>query len=123
MLHLTPDQIKMIKETWEIPNKDLEAYGEEIFYRFFKKYPHNQQKFVAFKDIDVEKLKVSFMRLTAASKLPIDPSIVISTNNIIIKRGRRGHWIFPQLRHRCCVMQHKPAYLKFLDRLRDESPD
>lgn len=60
MIHLTPAQIQMIKDTWEIPKKDLEGYGEEIFYRFFKKFPHNQQKFITFKDIDVEKLKVSF---------------------------------------------------------------
>lgn len=63
MTNLTAKQIQIIKDTWEVPKKDLEGSGEAILYRYFEKYPHNQQKFAAFKNLPLESLKVSFLPL------------------------------------------------------------
>lgn len=42
-------QVDIIKTTWEIPaSKPLDS-GETILYLFLEKFPHNQQKFAAFK--------------------------------------------------------------------------
>lgn len=59
MRSLTPKQIQIIKDTWEVPKKDLEGSGEAILFRYFEKYPHNQQKFASFKNIELASLKVS----------------------------------------------------------------
>lgn len=60
MTTLTPAQIQIIKDTWELPKKDLAGSGEAILFRYFEKYPHNQQKFASFKNSSLdETLKVS----------------------------------------------------------------
>lgn len=59
MTSLTPKQIEIIKTTWELPKKDLQGTGMTILYRYFEKYPHNQQKFPSFKNLPLESLKVS----------------------------------------------------------------
>lgn len=42
-------QVDVIKKTWEIPaSKPLDS-GETILFLFLEKFPHNQQKFAAFK--------------------------------------------------------------------------
>lgn len=59
MVSLTAHQIQLIKDTWAVPMQDLEGSGEAILYRYFEKYPHNQQKFASFKNLPLESLKVS----------------------------------------------------------------
>lgn len=55
---MTPDQIDIIKTTWKIPAANPIDSGEVILLKFFEKYPHNQQKFLAFKNLPLESLKV-----------------------------------------------------------------
>ena len=62
MTTLTPKQIQIIKDTWEVPKKDLEGSGEAILFRYFEKYPHNQQKFASFKNLPLDSLKVNGYR-------------------------------------------------------------
>lgn len=59
MTTLTEKQIQIIKDTWEVPKKDMEGSGEAILFRYFEKYPHNQQKFPSFKNLPLDSLKVS----------------------------------------------------------------
>lgn len=61
MTNLSAEQIQIIKTTWEVPKADLEGSGEAILYRYFEKYPHNQQKFASFKSVPLESLKVSLL--------------------------------------------------------------
>ena len=42
-------QVNIIKTTWEIPASRPLDSGETILYLFLEKFPHNQQKFPAFK--------------------------------------------------------------------------
>lgn len=56
---VTPDQIDIIKTTWKIPAANPVDSGEIILLKFFEKYPHNQQKFLAFKNLPLDSLKVS----------------------------------------------------------------
>lgn len=55
---LTPEQISLIKTTWAIPAQNPIDSGEAVLYAFFEKYPSNQQKFLAFKNVPLPELKV-----------------------------------------------------------------
>ena len=59
MKTLTDLQIEIIKKTWEIPNAKTLDSGELILFRFFEKYPENQNSFVAFKNTPLLSLKGS----------------------------------------------------------------
>lgn len=54
----TPEQIQIIKDTWEIPNAHLTDTGEMILFRFLDKYPHHQDLFDAFRNVPLLSLKV-----------------------------------------------------------------
>lgn len=56
---LTEAQVDLIKKTWEIPNAKPFDSGEKILYDYFERYPHNQEKFAAFKNVPLLSLKVS----------------------------------------------------------------
>lgn len=56
---VTPEQIDIIKTTWKIPAANPVDSGEVILVKFFEKFPHNQQKFLAFKNLPLDSLKVS----------------------------------------------------------------
>lgn len=56
---VTPEQIDIIKTTWKIPAANPVDSGEVILLKFFEKYPHNQQKFMAFKNLPLDSLKVT----------------------------------------------------------------
>lgn len=71
---LSARQIQIVKDTWEVPKKDLEGSGQAILFRYFEKYPHNQQKFAAFKNHQLDALKVGYRKL-----LLIDLSDLIKT--------------------------------------------
>lgn len=58
MAPLTPEQISLIKATWAIPAQNPIDSGEAVLYAFFEKYPSNQQKFLAFKNVPLPELKV-----------------------------------------------------------------
>lgn len=60
MLPLTAEQITIVKETWTAPwnGGDCADSGEAILFRFFEKYPDNQNKFLAFKNTPLLSLKV-----------------------------------------------------------------
>lgn len=60
MLPLTAEQINIVKETWTAPwnGGDCADSGEAILFRFFEKYPDNQNKFLAFKNTPLLSLKV-----------------------------------------------------------------
>lgn len=55
---LTPEQISTIKTTWKIPAQNTYATGEAIFLTFFERFPENQKKFLAFKNVPLTELKV-----------------------------------------------------------------
>lgn len=59
MVALTPEQVEIVQETWKIPAKNATDAGEAILLKFFEKYPHNQNKFQAFKNTPLLTLKVS----------------------------------------------------------------
>lgn len=54
---LTKDEVGMIVETWKIPASKLIDSGESILYKFLDRYPMNQQKFAAFKNMPLLSLK------------------------------------------------------------------
>jgi hypothetical protein len=56
---ITKKQIDIIIETWKIPAAKMIDSGEVILYKYFEKYPDNQNKFVAFKNVPLLTLKVS----------------------------------------------------------------
>lgn len=58
MTKISPDQLKLIRETWVNVTPDLMQHGVNIFYAFFKKYPENLQHFPKFHGVDAEKIKV-----------------------------------------------------------------
>lgn len=55
----TPNQIAIIKETWEIPKAHLTDTGEHILFRFLDDFPKNQKKFDAFSNVPLLSLKVT----------------------------------------------------------------
>lgn len=59
MAAITEEQIQLVKETWSIPKQNPIDSGEVIFIRFLEKYPHNKEKFAAFRNIPLLSLKVS----------------------------------------------------------------
>ncbi|XP_037038743.1 globin CTT-VIIA [Bradysia coprophila] len=66
---VTPDQIDIIKTTWKIPAANPIDSGEVILLKFFEKFPHNQQKFLAFKNLPLESLKGSKSFRTHAGRV------------------------------------------------------
>lgn len=54
----TPVQIRIIKETWEIPKAHLTDTGELMLFRFLDDYPKNQNMFDAFSNVPLLSLKV-----------------------------------------------------------------
>lgn len=56
---LTAAQVDLIKKTWEIPNAKPFDSGEKILFVYFERYPHNQEKFSAFKNTPLLSLKVN----------------------------------------------------------------
>lgn len=58
MVEISEAQKEILKETWEIPKKNPIDSGEVIFIRFLEKYPHNKQKFAAFRNVPLLSLKV-----------------------------------------------------------------
>lgn len=80
MHNLTAEQVAIIKSTWQVIAASPFEYGEKILYAFFEKwvkfkgnfhknrnlkiyiprYPHNQQKFAAFKNTPLLLLKVKY---------------------------------------------------------------
>lgn len=54
----TPAQIQIIKDTWEIPKKNLTDTGEVILFRFLDEFPRNQEKFDALRNVPLLSLKV-----------------------------------------------------------------
>lgn len=54
---LSDEEIQIVVETWKIPAKNLIDSGEAILFRFLEKFPHNQQKFVAFRNTPLLQLK------------------------------------------------------------------
>lgn len=60
MVALTPEQVQIIKTTWQIPAKDPEGSGEEILFRYFDKYPEHQDRFDSFRNVPILSLKVRF---------------------------------------------------------------
>lgn len=59
MTTLTPEQRSAIKQTWAIPAQNPHDSGEAILLAYFERFPHNQQKFLAFKNLPLESLKVN----------------------------------------------------------------
>lgn len=59
----TPEQIKIIKDTWEIPKLSLIDTGEFILFRFLDDYPKNQDQFDAFRNVPLLSLKVELHNL------------------------------------------------------------
>lgn len=57
---LTQQQVDIIRKTWETPSAKPCDSGMHILYIFFERFPHNQQKFYAFKNTPLENLKVRF---------------------------------------------------------------
>lgn len=57
MPKLTEAQIHDIIESWKIPAMNPIDAGEIILYKFFEKYPDNQQKFGKFKNVPLSQLK------------------------------------------------------------------
>ncbi|KAJ6636000.1 Globin CTT-VI [Pseudolycoriella hygida] len=66
---VTPDQIDIIQTTWKIPAANPVDSGEVILLKFFEKFPHNQQKFLAFKNLPLESLKGSKSFRTHAGRV------------------------------------------------------
>lgn len=64
MLPLTAEQINIVKETWTAPwnGGDCADSGEAILFRFFEKYPDNQNYFLAFKNTPLLSLKVCLLQ-------------------------------------------------------------
>lgn len=58
MVEITEQQKQLVKETWEIPKQNPMDSGEAIFIRFLEKYPHNKEKFAAFRNIPLLSLRV-----------------------------------------------------------------
>lgn len=54
----TSVQMQIVKDTWEIPKRNLTDTGEHILFRFLDDYPKNQDQFDAFKSVPLLSLKV-----------------------------------------------------------------
>ncbi|XP_059617848.1 globin CTT-VI-like [Phlebotomus argentipes] len=65
---LTPEQVEIVKSTWETVAKAPEDAGEAILLRFLEKYPHNQTYF-PFRNVPREKLKGSVMFRSHAGRV------------------------------------------------------
>lgn len=63
MASLSDEQKQLVKATWDIPKQNPIDSGEVIFIRFLEKYPHNKQKFAAFRNIPLVSLKVGTKKL------------------------------------------------------------
>lgn len=59
MAALTLKQRLVIKQTWEIPARNPVDSGEAILLAYFERFPHNQQKFLVFKNLPLDTLKVN----------------------------------------------------------------
>lgn len=59
MVAISEEQKQMVKDTWNIPKQNPIDSGEAIFIRFLEKYPHNKEKFAAFRNIPLLSLRVS----------------------------------------------------------------
>lgn len=59
MATLSPEQRSAIQQTWAIPAENPIDSGEAILLAYFERFPHNQQKFAAFKNVPLDSLKVS----------------------------------------------------------------
>lgn len=59
MKDLTPEQIELIKETWEIPKQNPVDAGEAILVNFFTRYPKNLAYFDKFRNRTIDELKVN----------------------------------------------------------------
>lgn len=57
MKYLTPNQVRIIKHTYEIPAARLFDFGEQVFFQYLERYPENQQKFQAFRNTPLLLLK------------------------------------------------------------------
>ncbi|CAO1370909.1 unnamed protein product [Diamesa serratosioi] len=66
---LTSLQVDLIKKTWEIPNAKPFDSGEKILFIYFERYPHNQEKFSAFKNTPLLSLKGTPGFRTHASRI------------------------------------------------------
>lgn len=58
MATLTPEQRSAIQQTWSIPAQNPVDSGGAILLAFFERFPRNQQKFPAFKNVPLDSLKV-----------------------------------------------------------------
>lgn len=68
MVFISDAQKQIVKNTWEIPKKNPLDNGEFIFIRFLKRYPHNKEKFAAFRNVPLLSLKVQWSDLILASR-------------------------------------------------------
>ncbi|XP_055681767.1 globin CTT-VIIA isoform X2 [Lutzomyia longipalpis] len=65
---LTPEQIEIVKSTWQLVAKAPEDAGEAILMRFFEKFPDNQ-KYFPFRNVPRENLKGSVMFRSHAGRV------------------------------------------------------
>uniref|UniRef100_A0A1L8DC55 Globin domain-containing protein n=1 Tax=Nyssomyia neivai TaxID=330878 RepID=A0A1L8DC55_9DIPT len=83
MPSLTPEQIEIVKCTWECVAKAPEDSGVAILLRFFEKYSHNQ-KYFPFRNVPFDELKDNSMfrshggRVIAVFQKSVD---ALSTND------------------------------------------
>lgn len=61
-MDLTPTQRTAIQQTWAIPAENPIDSGESILLAYFERFPHNQQKFLAFRNVPAESLKVNMSK-------------------------------------------------------------
>lgn len=61
---LTPSQRTAIQQTWAIPAENPIDSGEAILLAYFERFPHNQEKFLAFRNVPAESLKVNILQPT-----------------------------------------------------------
>lgn len=58
MAPLTTEQIEIIQTTWAVPAANAVDSGEAVLLAYFERFPKNQQKFHAFKNVPLLSLKV-----------------------------------------------------------------
>uniref|UniRef100_A0A336LW00 CSON006202 protein n=1 Tax=Culicoides sonorensis TaxID=179676 RepID=A0A336LW00_CULSO len=57
MVGISPNQLKLIRDTWVHVTPALMEHGVNIFYEFFKKFPDNLKYFPKFTGVELEKIK------------------------------------------------------------------
>lgn len=72
----TQAQQRIIKETWEVPKKNLTDSGELILFKFLDMFPKNQEKFPAFNNVPLLSVRVGITEFSIPCFISNPPTLI-----------------------------------------------